>query len=335
MIRNVLKNKKVLVIAVVSLIIGIFLIRYYISAKKPGAQSAIVKTGDIIQKLTLSGKIEAEEKVTLQFQAPGLLAYVGVKEGDLVNKYQTIASLDVRQTQKTLQKYLNTYLKTRLDFDQTKSDSPDQALYTDKIKRLVQKSQADLDNSVLDVEIQNLALELSTLITPIPGIVTKVQAPFPGVNITATGAQFEIVNPDSLFFSISADQTEVVKIKQEEKTEIILDSYPEEPLEGKITSIGFSPKQNETATVYEIKIPLTQKDGKTKYKLGMTGDANFVLAKRENVLYLPVQFIKSDDKGSYVLLGKNRKQTYIEIGIEQENRVEIKSGLSEGDLVYD
>src|SRR3989338_290338 len=50
--------------------------------------------------LILSGKIDATEKVDLHFQSAGRLAWVGVKEGDLVKKYQGIASLDQRQLQK-------------------------------------------------------------------------------------------------------------------------------------------------------------------------------------------------------------------------------------------
>lgn len=69
------------------------------------------------EELTLSGKIDAHEHETLQFQTSGLLTWVGVKEGDVVKKYQPIASLDVRSIKKTIDKYLNSYMKERWDFE--------------------------------------------------------------------------------------------------------------------------------------------------------------------------------------------------------------------------
>ena len=64
-----------------------------------------VKKETIKQTLTITGKLDAKEKVMLRFQNSGLLSWVGVKEGDAVTKYQAIAGLDQQELQKTLQKY--------------------------------------------------------------------------------------------------------------------------------------------------------------------------------------------------------------------------------------
>ena len=70
-------------------------------------------------------------------------------------------------------------------------------------------------------------------------------------------------------------------------------------------------------------------------KMGMRGDAGFILSKKENVLYVPPKFINSDPKGKYVNKGKSNNKTYVEVGVESEQRVEIISGLKEGDVLYD
>lgn len=334
--NKVIKNRKFIIgLILLAIIIGA-LLRFVVLPQKAATESTIVKRGNITQELTLSGKIDADEHATLQFQTGGQLAWVGVKEGDYVQKYQTVASLDQRQLKKTLEKKLNDYMNQRWDFEQTKDDYKD-SITTDRIKRILEKSQFDLNNSVLDVELQSLSVELANLWTPIEGIVTRVDMPYTGVNIyLPSQAQFEITNLKTLFFDVTADQTEVVDLKEGNTATVVLDSYSNSQLKGVIKNISFSPKKDETGTVYQAKVTFGETNNKNyNFRLGMTGDATFVTAKRNNVLYLPLNFVKSDDKGKYVLLGNEKKKTYIKTGLETETDTEITQGLKAGDIVYD
>ncbi len=328
-------RKSKLLLLLLGLIVISFLGRMWLAAPRAGkAQTVIVKRGEVKEELTLSGKIAAEEHVTLQFPTGGLLTWVGVKEGDSVISYQALAALDARQLRKTLDKYLNLYLKTRWDFEQVQEDNEGKII-TEKIKRILEKSQFDLNNSVLDVELQNLAVELATLTTPIGGVVTRIDTPYAGVNITSAQAQFEVVNPQTLYFQVTADQTEVVKIKPGAKAQITFDAFPQEKVEGEVTLIGFTPKTGETSTVYEVRLALRGDQRQVQYRLGMTGDATFTIVELPNALYIPPRFVKSDDQGRFVWRGAKKQKTYVELGLEGENRLEVKSGVKEGDLLYD
>ncbi len=326
-------------ILIIVILAGIVL--YRSSLKKTSAQvqnkdeTYVVQKRDLTETLSLSGRIDAEEAATLRFQTSGRLSWVGVKVGDYVKKYQMIAALDQRETEKTLKKYLNTYMDTRLDFDQVMKDDYKDKAITDAMKRVMDQAQLSLDNSVLDVEIKNLAVEFSNLFTPIEGIVTKVDAPFAGINITPTGAEFEVVNPKTVFFSVSADQTEVTQLREGMKGEIVLDSYPDKTLKTKIYFISFTPMSGETGTVYEIKTTIGEDNANYQYKMGMTGDINFNLSQKHDTMAVPTNYIKSEDGKKYVYRMENGKKTkvYIKIGDEIDSYTEIKSGLSEGDLL--
>lgn len=300
-------------------------------------ESAIVKRGTLEEKLTISGTIDAEEKVTLRFQTSGRIAWVGVKEGDYVKKYQGIASLDQQELKKKLQKYLITYMNERWDFDQiTKDDYKDQVI-TDKIKRLKEKSQFDLNTSVLDVEIQDLAIQFANLWTPIEGIVTKAGAPYAGINIFyPTQAEYEVVNPKTVFFSASADQTEVIKVYEGLTGGLRLDAYPDLELSGSVKNISFIPKTGETGTVYAVKFIFADDNSNYKYRIGMAGDLTFITQKKDDVLYLPLKFIKEDKEGKYVKVKKEKKEqkAYLTVGMETDDSLEIISGLNEDDIVY-
>lgn len=301
----------------------------------------IVQRNTLTETLTLTGKIEAEEKATLQFQSAGRLSWVGVKEGDSVKKYQGIASLDQRELQKKIERYLNTYSKARWTYDQTKDENEELTSsglteeLRSKASRLIDQAQFDLNNAVLDVEMQTLAKEYAYLYTPINGIVIRADVTQAGVNIIPTQAQFEIVNPETMYFSVNADQTEVVKLWESQQGEIILDAYPDKTLFGDIYDISFTPKQGESGTVYEVKIHLD--DSVAQYRLGMSGDITFTLREAPNVIAIPSAYIVSENDKNYVekKIGDKKKRVEITLGSEVDGEVEIVQGLDEGDVIYE
>lgn len=299
-----------------------------------------VKRATVQETLSLSGQIDAEEKATLRFQTSGRLSWVGVKVGDRVAKYQGIASLDTRDVKNKFQQYLNDYVKTRRDYDESLDDNTRKMNESvtrearDEAKRLIEKADYDLQNAVLDLELQQLALEYSYLASPIDGIVVDIKSPVAGVNITPTQAEFVIINPQTIYFSALADQTDVVKIKEGMRGELTFDSFPDALKKGTVTSIGFTPKEDETGTVYEVKIGV---DDPEAYRMGMTGDVTFNVGSRRNVLQIPTSSIKEEKDKEYVtafLKGKKVK-TFIKTGEVDGEMTEVLSGLKIGDVIYD
>ena len=297
---------------------------------------------DIVDALELSGGLDAQEKVTLKFQTSGLLTWVGVKEGDTVKKYQTIASLDKRELQNSMTQYLNTYSKARNDFEQAQSDNKDWQtngmtdVAREAIKRTLSSEQMDLNNSVLALEAKDLALKFSSLYTPIAGIVTKIDSPLAGQNITPTTATFEVINPKTLYFSALADQTEVTKFVVGQKGVVSLDAFPDKKLETMVSSVAFTPKTGNTGTVYEIKMSLDASSSAQGLKMGMTGDVSFTFGEKKQVLAVPEKYVKEKVGKKYVTVmenGKN-KDVFVETGYEADNMIEIVSGLKENDLIY-
>ena len=71
------------------------------------------ETKDISHQITLSGSIDAKDKAEVRFQTSGRLVWIGVKVGDRVKKWQSLASLDRQELRKQLEISLNNY-KTQL-----------------------------------------------------------------------------------------------------------------------------------------------------------------------------------------------------------------------------
>ena len=201
--------------------------------------------------------------------------------------------------------------------------------------RTLDKAQFDLNNSVLDVELKDIALKYSYLYTPIEGIVTKVSLPYAGVNATPAQAEFEIVNPKTIYLYATADQTDVIKIKEKMQGNITLDSYPDDQISGEVMNIAFTPDTDESGTVYGVKIKINESEIENKYRLGMTGDIEFEIGKGRNVLMIPTSFIKIEKSEKYVnkvVKGKKIK-TVIKTGEIEDSMTEVISGLNENETI--
>ena len=334
---NKLKSKSLLFITLIILFLGgisFKVVRSKSQVKKLTTVKPAIRT--VTQTLELSGEIDAHKKANLHFQTGGLVVYYPWQEGDHIKKFQTIASLDQRQLKKTLQQKLNLYAKQRNSFDQTQDDyrkNIDDGDIDLKLKRLLENAQYDLNNSVLNVEIQDLALKYSYLYAPFSGILTRSPITSPHVNILPTDV-FTLVDPQSLYFSAEVEEGDLAKISSGMPVKVVLDAFPNQSFPGKIDQISFTAKETSTGTVYPLKISLPQ-DKLSQLRLSLNGTAYLILNEKKNVLSLPQEVIHEDETGTYVYLlinGKKQKRA-IKVGLEGTDFVEVISGLSPEDLV--
>jgi macrolide-specific efflux system membrane fusion protein len=314
-------------------VIVLVLVRSQIIAKKSADELVTyqLQTRDLVSSLEISGILDAKERSDLHFVAASRLSWVGVKEGDRVRKWQAIASVDTRTLQKQLEQDLISFDKEFIDFDQTNEDTLATNL---TFKRILEKAQFDLDNEVLDVEIRDLAIKLSSLVSPIDGVVTRVDEPNAGVNIAATDI-FQIVNPETIYFLAEVDELDVSKISVGQKATIVLDAMENEKMEGTITYIGFIPIAGETGTSYKVEFSLPIQNETFKYRLGMGGEANIILDKRESVLSVPSEALIERDNKNYVdvMLDGTAERKEVVVGLETDDYFEILEGLNINDLV--
>ena len=221
--------------------------------KKDTVYSPKIET--IKDELVLAGSIDSDQIANLHFQTGGKLVWVGVKVGDKVKRGQAIASLDKEQLRKNLATQYNNYKTQLSQFSDTQDQyktTKEKLLVTDTIQRILDRTQYSLDNSVINYEITEMAIKESILVSPIDGIVTSIDQPLAGVNISALSANFTIINPNSLFFKSEIDQETVTKIKENQDAILRLDSFTDSEIKSKIKFIAFTPVAGQTSTVYQF-----------------------------------------------------------------------------------
>lgn len=294
-----------------------------------------VERKNLTKIVSASGQIEPVNQAILKFQTSGKLAWVGVKEGDTVKKWQAIAGLDKADLEDRLTKALRDYSKERWDFEEEKEVTYKDRIKTDTIKRILEKNQFDLDKAVADVEIAHTAWELATLITPLEGIVTHIDSPQPGINILPTEATIIVVDPKSMKFVANIEETDIALIKEGQTAKVKLDAYPEMVFESKVDRIGFSAIATRGGgTAFEIEVILPQNIDQV-FRQGMNGDLEIVIEEKQNVLTVPNGTLFQKDGQSQVRVPDGRKLRFVNvtIGLTNDEETEITSGLNENETV--
>ena len=327
------------------LLVVIVILVAWLSGKQKNSQAALVfvkpEYKTLTKTLEISGVVDAKEKARLRFLTGGKLTYVGVKEGDRVKKWQTVAIIDQASLKKQLDQYLNLYLKERSDYEQFRDDNIEDGNGVTQVvpelstRRESDKAQWDLENTVLSVEIQDIAVKNAVLSSPINGIVTVAPMALAGMQLLATD-YFEIVNPDTLVFKAIVDEVDIATVKTDQVAEIDLDAYPDQLIATHVSYIAFSSQQTSTGTVFLIELPLTNQPEATKLRIGMNGNATLTIDQKDNVLALPLATTREKDGKTLVDVkttdGKYEERE-IEVGLETDEEVEVIKGLSTQDEV--
>lgn len=318
---------------IVLIIAGVLLYFFY-PKPPPPVETVKVAPETIIESVTASGKVASETSVTLNFLAGGKLVYVGAKEGDMVNQWQTIAALDQRSMQKNIEQALRDYAKQRNAFDQTQEKyqnrKPSEAL-NDEMKRILENNQYDLDRAINSYEVQRLSTEQSYLASPIRGMLIRADAQTPGVNVTPA-TTYIVADPEKLTFTIEVDEGDIGKVSIGQSVEVTLDAFPTIKMPLEVSSIDFSSHLSESGgNVYDVKTFLPY-NSDYKYRIGMSGDAEIILAKKTNVLSIPLSSLTTDNY-VYVKTTSGFEKRKVKTGLQSDTAIEIKSGLKDGDEI--
>lgn len=343
MTKKIKKNWKILVAVLIILIIGGAWFFNNQQQTKEEITTANPEIKTLEKTLEISGVIDAKEKARLRFLAGGKVVFLGAKEGDSIKKWQTIATIDAASLQKQFDQTMNQYLKERWDYEQYRDDVVENSDGTERIipdletRRLVDKNQWDLENSVLSVEIQNIAIQNTRMVSPIQGVLVSTPVVVAGTQLSPTD-YFEVVNPDTLIFRAAIDEVDIGGIKIDQTANISLDAYPEESFTTAVKYIPYSGTVTSSGTVFIIELPIFEASDKglEYFRLGMNGDALIVLDTVENALVIPIEATRVEDGITYVELLLDSGETeerQITTGLETDDEIQVVSGLTESDTV--
>jgi RND family efflux transporter MFP subunit len=325
-------TRRNIILAAVAVLIGFLWWNGRQTAAKKAESNVVVKEvtrGDVELSLSVSGEIKAEQQATLNYFTSGRVAYMGVKVGDKVKKWQLLAYLDPGDLEAAEQKahyaYISADAYAKLIEDQVKGHESDES-FTLKNTRVAAQTARD---SAYDTWLSaQRAVKNSKLVAPFAGIVTNVTSAAVGDTASVTDG-VTIVDPKSLYFSAEVDETDVGKLNGTETVEVEMDAFSGQKFSATIGDVGFVSTLSSTgATVYPVKLYFPEGD-LGKLRVGMNGDAKIILEVKKDVLRVPVEAVVD----GYVTLAEGEQKVAVETGLEGDIDVEITKGLSEGEKV--
>jgi RND family efflux transporter MFP subunit len=345
---------KYTIVTLIIVVIGIFSVTFLTSAASP-EKTETVDVNSISQQILATGNVAAQNQANLNFQIGGKLIYLPFKEGDQVYQGQTVAQLDASDLQRKLQLALNSYQSTRDAFDQSQDNNQTGVLQgaqkfsldtqnksgvsgqteTDIInnmaKRILDQNQANLNTSVLNVELANSALQFTTLTSPINGIILRQDVNTAGVNITPA-TSFVVIDPNSMVFSANVRQQDIDFISVGNQVTVALDAVKGQALSGVVAKIY--PQKTVLANgdqVYRVDIKVND-TATGSLKFGQSGTVLIKNNFKQKVILVPSWTVLSD---SYIWVSSNGKAVLkkVDTGETINGQTEVLSGLNDNDKV--
>jgi membrane fusion protein, macrolide-specific efflux system len=216
-------------------------------------------------------------------------------------------------------------------------------------------SNISLANSKIGETYRNYQKVSSTIYSPANGILQNLTLA-PGVVIgstssssitvstgsdTSTNSQSvaskqigAIKNPNGQYqATVSLTEVDVTKVQSGQKVTLTLDAFPESTFTGTVLAVNTSGIVSQSVTSYSATILLD----KTILNLytNMAVNATIIISSKTDVLLVTSTAIQTSGTDNIVQVQKNGKisDVTVEIGDSNDTQTEIKSGISEGDIV--
>jgi HlyD family secretion protein len=192
-------------------------------------------------------------------------------------------------------------------------------------------------------------LQKTVFYSPIDGIITSLRVEEGEIALVGT-----MNNPGTVLLTIAdlsvmevevdVDETDVVGVELNQEAEVRVDAFPDTIIKGKVTEIGSSALQRNTASQEsrDFKVVITLENPPANLKPGLSASADIITAKKKDVLAIPISALvlkerdsdtdrqqESQQEGVYTVENDRVKFQPVQKGIMGELKIEIVSGLEE------
>jgi macrolide-specific efflux system membrane fusion protein len=330
-------------------------------------QTARVEIGTLEELVTSQGKLEPKEYVDVGAQVSGQLEKLYVELGDMVKQGDLIAEIDpqiletrVKANQarlKTLQAQLAEQ-QAQITFAQQQYDRNKTLIEKDAVSReSVQNSEANLkvararaaslnaqiEEAQSTLEGDQVNLKFTKIYAPMTGTVV-VQSAREGQTLNAVQIApviVQLANLNVMTVRAQVAEADVNNIKPDMDVYFTTLGDLKRKWHGKVRQLLPSPEIINEVVLYNVLVDVNNEDG--ELMTGMTTQMFFVLGEAKDVPVIPLAALgksvpdQDQDNGkAYMVSVMNNKhitEKIVHVGMMNRTLVEIRSGLSVGDIV--
>ncbi|GET29233.1 efflux RND transporter periplasmic adaptor subunit [Prolixibacter sp. SD074] len=295
-----------------------------------------VKKSSIGQYVSTTGTANAASEATLNTEMAGNYylqrnAKTGhpFRLGDKVQKGQVIVKLEDEEYKNGVSletKKLN-YEIAKLEYEKQ------QSLYEKGgvTLREVKNSEVSLSQAKQDYENAQLQLAKMNVKAPVSGILVTLPNFTNGTRVASGTAVATIMDYNTLNMEVNLPEKNLSTVKVGQEVNITNYTLPEDTLTGRISEL--SPVVSSETRTFTGKIRIDNPE--LKLRPGMFVKADIQVARMDSAIVIPKDIIVSGNRGKtvYIVVKGAAQQRVIETGLENDNQVQVVSGLKANDRV--
>jgi HlyD family secretion protein len=342
------------------LLVLLIVIALILSGKKETlieVQTEKVSRKNIIQVVTATGKIQSEVKVDISAEVSGEITALPFNEGDDVTKGNLVVKLKSDPYYPRMKEQLASVNAVQSGIQSQEVTLKKNQLELSRVEELYNKglsSQSDLDNARTNVELVNAEINRTraqvnqqkaglssiqydisktTIYSPINGTITKlnneVGEKVLGTVSNAGNIIMTISDLSRMECQVQVSETDVTQIKLGDTSRVQIDAFPDRVFNGYVYEISNSATAKGTGTQEEV-VNFTVKiriiDKSVDLRPGMSCTADIEVAKKENILAIPIQCVttREDDYNPLDKDKKDKDKMPENLSRESEKKTEMK-----------
>nr|WP_321506898.1 efflux RND transporter periplasmic adaptor subunit [uncultured Celeribacter sp.] len=337
--------------------------------EQPVPQTAAVSRGSVAETVLASGTIEASQLVSVGARTSGQIETMAVSLGQTVKTGDLIAEIDSQDQQNDVLQAEADLANIEAQIAAKNASLTKAQLALDRLTRLSAQnyaSQEDVESATADLAVyeaelealdaQKSSAEVTVSTAKIALERTKITAPMDGTIVAVVVDEGQTVNAntdaptivklanlDRMIVKAEISEADVVHVAAGQKVSFTILGEPDRAFEATVRDIEPAPSaiedsdtiSTDEAIYYNGRLEVDNPDH--LLRIGMTTQVSIILDEAHDVLTVPSSAISSGPEGAMVQLyepqsGSTQPQA-VEVGLDNKVTAEIRSGLSEGDLV--
>jgi len=315
--------------------------------------TAKVQKGPIERIVVATGTIEPIREVEVRPRIPGIITKIHVEAGDVVEEGQALVEIErellasqVREAEAALREARVELRFAKIDVgrsDELSRSGATSAQKRDTAQARYERAQALVARATAALDTLSTQLSYATVTSPLAGRVLDVpveegSAVSPVTAVTGGTLLLSLAATDTLRLRGLVDENEVARVALGQPARIRTEAFPNRVFQGVVSEIAPVGQRIQNVTYFELEIEVIDPDAQ-KLRPRMSGDADIVVEVAENALFVPETALRYRGEQIYVerVLRESAARAEpvdVEIGIVQDDRVQVLSGLAEGDEVH-
>lgn len=353
---------KIFIIIFLIILFGIVGINFFLKEEKNQFQYKTEKLtkGTIQEKVTATGTLNPVSNIVIGSSVSGIIKEIYVDYNSKVKKGQILALIDPEPFLAQLEQAKANVLIAEANLEKAKVNLLEAEnnykryakLYEEKLisesdyekylflyrsaQAQIKDAEAKLVQSKASLRQANTNLNYTKIKSPVNGIVISrnveigqtVAASFQSPNLFTIAEDLS-----KMQINTNVDESDIGKIKEEQKAFFTVDAYPGKIFEGKVIQIRNSPIIVQNVVTYDVIIYIDNKEN--LLKPGMTAQVTILTKKKENIFFVRNSALRI--RISEFDKNQTNKKLFEKPGIYifKDNipkRIEVKIGISDGEF---